>query len=185
MLIRTLLLLLLAPMMALAQPRFDLASTQTQLPKSVLPMRVQLALDLDPSLDTFAGDVRIHLRALQAVPAIVLHAKALEADSMTIARAGMRPRALRVRADEKALTWRLEPTDGRPITAGTCTRASNGKNNIRIRQHKTNALGHKLPSLRILSRILIHTMTSPHIGLIRKNITSTTASTIPSTLNEM
>jgi aminopeptidase N len=119
--IRLALLLLLAPLLALAQPRFDLATTQTRLPKTVLPSRVQLTLDLDPALDTFTGQVRIHLHAQQAVPAIVLHARALEADSAQIVRAGSRPRTLQVLADAKTQTWRLVPRDGRAIAAGAWT----------------------------------------------------------------
>jgi aminopeptidase N len=119
--IRLALLLLLAPLMALAQPRFDLATTQTRLPKTVLPSRVQLRLDLDPALDTFTGRVRIQLRAQQAVPAIVLHARALEADSAEIVGVGSRPRTLQVLADAKTQTWRLVPRDGRAIAAGAWT----------------------------------------------------------------
>ncbi len=123
--IRVLFLLLIAPIMALAQPRFDLATTTTRLPKTVLPSRVQLALDLDPALDTFAGRVSIQLRAQQAVPAIVLHARELEADTADIVRPGARPntrpRALTVLPDAKTQTWRLVPRDGRPIGAGTWT----------------------------------------------------------------
>jgi aminopeptidase N len=123
--IRILFLLLIAPIMALAQPRFDLATTTTRLPKTVLPSRVQLALELDPALDTFAGRVSIQLRARQAVPAIVLHARALEADAAEIVRPGTRPntqpRALKVTADAATQTWRLVPRDGRPIGAGAWT----------------------------------------------------------------
>jgi Peptidase family M1 domain/ERAP1-like C-terminal domain/Peptidase M1 N-terminal domain len=117
--------LLLAPILAFAQPRFSLSQTETRLPKTVLPSRVQLALDLDPASDTFSGDVRIQLRAQQAVPAIVLHAHALEADAAQLVRAGaakgVEPRKLRVSADDKTQTWRLEPVDGRPIAAGSWT----------------------------------------------------------------
>ena len=116
-----LLLLVIAPVVAFAQPRFDLATTQTRLPKVVLPTRVKLALELDPNRDAFTGQVRIQLRALQAVPAIVLHARALDADAAEIFRAGGRPRALEVLADAKAQTWRLVPKDGNPIDAGAWT----------------------------------------------------------------
>ncbi len=120
-----LVLALLAPLLAGAQPRFDLASTQTRLPKTVLPSHVQLALELDPALDTFAGHVRIRVRALQAVPSIVLHARDLQADAATLTRAGTvrgtRPRRLSVQAEPQTQTWRLVPVDGRPITAGHWT----------------------------------------------------------------
>lgn len=113
--------LLLFPLMALAQPRFELSSTETRLPKTVLPSRVQLALDLDPASDTFSGEMRMQLRATQAVPAIVLHAHKLEADAVQLVRAGAPARKLRVQADDKAQTWRLEPIDGRAIAAGNWT----------------------------------------------------------------
>jgi aminopeptidase N len=116
-----LLWLLLAPLAALAQPRFDLATTETRLPKTVLPSRVQVTLDVDPASDAFSGEVRIQLRALQAVPAIVLHARFLQADAAQLVRAGVRPRALRVQPDDATQTWRLQPVDGRPIAAGRWT----------------------------------------------------------------
>jgi aminopeptidase N len=123
--IRLLLLLLIAPIMALAQPRFDLATTTTRLPKTVLPSRVQLALELDPALDAFTGRVSIQLRAQQAVLAIVLHARELEAEAADIVRPGTRPnpqpRALKVTVEAASQTWRLEPRDGRPIGAGAWT----------------------------------------------------------------
>ncbi len=111
---------LLAPQWAAAQPRFDLATTPTRLPKTVLPSHVRLVLDLDPAADTFSGQVRMRLLALQAVPAIVLHAHHLQADAAVLARAGMR-RSLSVQADAATQTWRLVPTDGRPIAAGAWT----------------------------------------------------------------
>ena len=113
-----LLMPLLAPLWVLAQPRFDLASTQTRLPKTVLPSQVQLALDLDPASATFKGQVRMRLRALQAVPELVLHAHELQADVATLSRAGGRPRTLTVVADAETQTWRLRPTDLRPVAAG-------------------------------------------------------------------
>lgn len=116
---------LLAPLLllssAVAQPRFDLASTQTRLPKTVLPSHVHLALDLDPTATTFAGHVRMRLRALQTVPAIVLHARDLQADAASLLRPGSRPRPLSVVVDTQAQTWRLVPADGQPVAAGAWT----------------------------------------------------------------
>jgi aminopeptidase N len=127
------LLLLLAVQGATAQPRFDLKTTQTHLPKTVLPSHARLTLDLDPAADTFSGRVRIKVRALQVVPAIVLHARDLQADVATLVAAGtvartpagkparVLPRTLSVQADATTQTWRLVPTDGRPIAAGSWT----------------------------------------------------------------
>jgi aminopeptidase N len=100
-----------------AQPRFDLRSTQTRLPTTVLPSQVQLVLDVDPARDTFSGEVTIRLRARQAVPAIVLHAQGLQSDSAQL-RHGSTTRRLSVQPDEATATWRLTPQDGRPIAAG-------------------------------------------------------------------
>ncbi len=100
-----------------AQPRFDLLSTQTRLPSTVLPSRVQLVLDLDPDRDTFIGEVTIHLRARRAVPAIVLHAQGLQSDGAQL-RQGTTARSLGVQVDEATATWRLTPRDGRPIAPG-------------------------------------------------------------------
>lgn len=72
-------LLLLAAGPVTAQPRFDFERTATLLPKTVLPFRVQLRLDLDPAKPTFSGDVTITLRVRKPVPAIVLHARDLQA----------------------------------------------------------------------------------------------------------
>ena len=100
-----------------AQPRFDLPSTQTRLPTTVLPSQVQLVLDVDPDRDTFSGEVTIHLRARQAVAAIVLHAQGLQSDSAQL-RQGRTTRQLTVQPDEASATWRLTPQDGRPIASG-------------------------------------------------------------------
>jgi aminopeptidase N len=114
-------LLLMAPIVSMAQPLFDMAATTARLPKTVLPSRVQLALDLDPNSDTSSGQIRIQLRAQQTVSAIVLHALALEANSAQLVRAGTRPRSLQVLADTQTQTWRLVPSDGRAIEAGAWT----------------------------------------------------------------
>jgi hypothetical protein len=100
-----------------AQPRFDLRSTQTRLPTTVLPSQVQLVLDVDPDRDTFSGEVTIHLRARQVAPSIVLHAQGLQSDSAQL-RQGRTTRRLLVQPDEATATWRLTPEDGRPIAAG-------------------------------------------------------------------
>lgn len=113
--------LVLTSLPARAQARFDMAITQTHLPKTVLPSRVDLALDLDPEANNFAGQVRIRLRVLKPVPAIVLHAHELQADEATLVQAGGRSRALTVAVDAATQTWRLVPTDRRPVNAGAWT----------------------------------------------------------------
>jgi aminopeptidase N len=117
----TFLALLMVPFFALAQPRFDLASTQTRLPKTVLPSRVQLSLDVDPASDRFKGDVQIQLRTLQEVAHIDLHARQLQASSAELRQSGAQPRPLQVVEDTPAQTWRLTPSDGQPIAAGAWT----------------------------------------------------------------
>lgn len=113
--------LVLTSLPARAQARFDMAITQTHLPKTVLPSRVDLALDLDPEANNFAGQVRIRLRVLKPVPAIVLHAHELQAVEATLVQAGGRSRALTVAVDAATQTWRLVPTDRRPVSAGAWT----------------------------------------------------------------
>jgi aminopeptidase N len=115
------LLPVLASTPARAQPRFDLATTQTRLPKTALPSHVNLALDLDPASDTFSGRVSIRLRTLQAMPAIVLHAQALQADAAELAGTRTPARKLRVQPDAATQTWSLVPADGRPVAAGDWT----------------------------------------------------------------
>ena len=110
-------LLPLLPSLASAQPRFTLAETQTILPKDVLPLHVRLSLDLDPDQASFGGHVEMRLRVLRPVPAIVLHARELEAQSLTLLD-GRRARPLRLAADPEHHLWRLEPVDGLAIAAG-------------------------------------------------------------------
>jgi aminopeptidase N len=110
--------LLMAPFCAVAQPRFDLASTQTRLPKTVLPSHVQLSLDVDPAKDRFTGQMHMQLRAVQQVAHIELHARSLQASSAELRQAGAQPRPMRVVEDPPAQTWRLSPVDGTPIAAG-------------------------------------------------------------------
>jgi aminopeptidase N len=102
---------------ASAQPRYSFEQTRTLLPKTVVPSHYGLALQLDPARDRFDGEVTIRVRVSQAVPAIVLHARDLDAQQATLG-SGKAARALRVVADAKRHTWRLVPRDGRPIAAG-------------------------------------------------------------------
>jgi len=109
------------PLAASAQPRFDLRSTATVLPTTVMPSHVQLTLDLDPALDTFKGDVTIQLQARQRVAEIEVHAKDLQAAEAQLqdgARGRTRTRPLQVQVDAARGTWRLVPADGQPIAAG-------------------------------------------------------------------
>ncbi|WP_243651216.1 M1 family metallopeptidase [Rubrivivax gelatinosus] len=105
---------------ALAQPRFDFDRTPGTLPKTVLPSRYTITLDLDPAAERFSGQASIALRLRRAVPEIVLHAYTLQPRGATL-KAGGRDRALTVTADEATQTWRLVPADGRPLPAGTAT----------------------------------------------------------------
>ena len=52
---------------AAAQPRFDFDKTPGGLPKSVVPSRYALFLDLDPERDTFTGRVDIAIDVRQPV----------------------------------------------------------------------------------------------------------------------
>ncbi|MGC4078826.1 MAG: M1 family metallopeptidase [Rubrivivax sp.] len=105
---------------AVAQPRFDFDRTPGTLPKTVLPSRYAITLDLDPAAERFSGQGTITLRLRRTVPAIVLHAHTLQARSATL-RIGGHRRALTVQADEATQTWRLLPADGKPLPAGRAT----------------------------------------------------------------
>ena len=100
------------------QARFKFETTPGHLVKEVRPVRYRLALDLDPARSTFVGKVSIDLRVTAAQAAIELHAFELVADSASITQAGKADRSLRVVAQPDTQSWRLVPTDGRPIPAG-------------------------------------------------------------------
>jgi aminopeptidase N len=110
-------LLLGASVAAQAQPRYAFDDTRTVLPKTVVPSHYTLSLRMDPRREQFDGRAEIRLRARQRVPAIVLHARGLQAAKIEL-RSGAQRRTLRLKADAKTGTWRLTPTDGRPIAAG-------------------------------------------------------------------
>jgi len=100
-----------------AQPRFNFEATPGHLSKQVVPSRYALALDLDPALDNFSGQVAITVKVAQPAPAIELHANELKASRATLVSPGG-ARALNVIAQSDTQTWRLVPTDGTPIAAG-------------------------------------------------------------------
>ncbi|MBZ8139304.1 aminopeptidase [Rubrivivax gelatinosus] len=103
-----------------AQPRFDFDRTPGHLPKTVLPSRYTIALDLDPAAERFSGTATITLRLRETVPAILLHAYELNARSAMLHTGGV-DRRLVVQADSQAQTWRLVPEDGQPLAAGDAT----------------------------------------------------------------
>ncbi|HJV96941.1 MAG TPA: M1 family metallopeptidase, partial [Albitalea sp.] len=105
---------------ALAQARFDFATTPGRLAKQVVPSRYALEFDLDPARDTFGGRAAITLRVHAAVDSVTLHAHELKARGATLVGVGG-SRALRVTPDDKAMTWRLTPRDGKGIAAGEYT----------------------------------------------------------------
>ena len=102
---------------AQAQPRYAFDDTRTVLPKTVVPSHYTLSLRVDPRRQHFDGRAEIRVRARQRVPAIVVHARGLQANQTEL-RSGAQRRAMRLQADAKTGTWRLTPADGRPIAAG-------------------------------------------------------------------
>jgi aminopeptidase N len=110
-------LLATASWLAPAQARFDFEQTRTVLRKTVLPSHYALALQLDPARDRFDGRATITLAVREPVRAIVLHARGLEASRLQL-QTGAQRRTLKLSADKKQHTWRLVPTDGRPIARG-------------------------------------------------------------------
>lgn len=116
--------LLLGTGVAGAQPRFHLDQMPGHLSKDVVPTRVNLALDLDPTRDTFEGRIEIEVRVRAPVAAVELHAHELSAGEAWIAdetpkRAAADDRQpLDVRTDIEAQTWLLARRDGAPVAAG-------------------------------------------------------------------
>ncbi len=100
-----------------SQPRFAFDDTRTVLPKTVVPSHYALSLQLDPRREQFTGRAVIDVQTRQRVTAIVLHARGLKSQRVQLHSGGLR-RTLRVAADGRSGTWRLTPTDGRPIAAG-------------------------------------------------------------------
>jgi aminopeptidase N len=110
-------LLAFAAMAACAQARFDFQHTPTILPKTVVPSKVRLRLDLDPAQDRFAGEVAIDVAVREPVRSIVLHARELEAVQLAL-RTGSGTRALQLAASTVPDTWNLQPVDGGVIAPG-------------------------------------------------------------------
>ena len=100
-----------------APARFDFDSVPGRLPKEVQPTHVALTLTLDPALPRFGGEATITLRVRKPVPALLLHAHELDAESAVLLGAGGE-RRLTVVPDAQAQTWRLVPVDGQGIAAG-------------------------------------------------------------------
>ena len=100
---------------AAAQPRFAFDATPGQLSKDVVPGEYQLALDLDPAKDTFAGVADIAIDVRRPVDAIVLNAFELTAGEITLTGAGG-TRPMTAAADNDKRQWRI--ADGRRIEAG-------------------------------------------------------------------
>ncbi|HEU5297261.1 MAG TPA: M1 family metallopeptidase, partial [Burkholderiaceae bacterium] len=103
---------------ASAQERFRFDATPGRLSKDAIPVHYKLAFDLDPERDTFDGRAEIELRVRRPSAAIELHAHELQAASAQLV-SGQRRRGLTVTANAEAQTWRLAPSDGTPIAAGT------------------------------------------------------------------
>ena len=102
---------------ATAQARFDFDSTPGNLPKSVVPSRYALSLDLDPASDSFTGRADIAIEVRQTVRAVVLHARNLQASRIEL-RQGDHTRSLQVSPGPIQQSWSLEPADAAPITPG-------------------------------------------------------------------
>ena len=116
--------LLLGTGVAEAQPRFRFDQMPGHLSKDVAPVRLDLALDLDPKRDSFEGRIEIEVRVRAPVAGIELHAHELSAgeawiDGGTSKRAAAGDRQpMDVRIDTAAQTWLLARRDGAPVAAG-------------------------------------------------------------------
>ena len=103
-----------------AQGRFDFDTAPGNLPKTVVPVRYVLALDLDPARDGFTGRADIVIDVRQPVQAVVLHARHLTASRTELTHDG-RTRSLRVGPGPIEQSWALAPTDAMPIAPGRYT----------------------------------------------------------------
>ena len=93
---------------AAAQACFDFDSTPGNLPKSVVPSRYALSLDLDPARHSFTGRADIAIEVRQTVRAVVLHARNLKASRVEL-RQGDHTRSLQVSPGPIQQSWSLEP----------------------------------------------------------------------------
>jgi aminopeptidase N len=105
---------------AAAQGRFDFNTAPGNLPKTVVPVRYGLALDVDPERDGFTGRADIVIDVRQAVKAVMLHAHNLTASRTELIRDG-RTRSLTVGPGPIDRSWALAPTDAMPIPPGRYT----------------------------------------------------------------
>ncbi len=105
-----------------AQNRFDFDTTPGNLPKTVVPVRYRLQLDLDSALDTFKGRASIDIEVREAVPTIVLHARDLQARRVELQQ-GSTVRTLRPANGAIGQSWSLTPDDAAPIPPGLYTLA--------------------------------------------------------------
>jgi aminopeptidase N len=106
--------------LAAAQGRFDFDTAPGNLPKTVVPVRYALMLDLDPARDGFTGRADIVIDVRQPVQAVVLHARHLTASRTELAHDG-RTRSLRLGPGPIEQSWALAPTDAMPIVPGRYT----------------------------------------------------------------
>lgn len=92
-------------------------AVQAALPEGAAPERVALRLDLDPAAADFSGEATISLRVTKRLPALVLHARQLQATALRLEGPGGR-HPLVLKADESHDTWTLTRADGKPIAPG-------------------------------------------------------------------
>jgi len=105
---------------AAPQPRFDFDTTPGNLPKTVVPARYALELDLDPARDGFTGRADILVDVRQAVQAVVLHAHNLKATRAELRHDGP-TRGLEVAPGPIRQSWALAPSDAMSILPGRYT----------------------------------------------------------------
>ena len=105
---------------ALAQARFSFDQAPGNLPKTVLPSRYRLTLDLDPARDGFSGRAEIDIEVRQPATAVVLHARGLVASRTELLQGGS-ARRLTLAAGPFENSWSLTPDDSAPVAPGRYT----------------------------------------------------------------
>jgi aminopeptidase N len=101
-----------------AAARFSFDTTPGRLPKDVVPSHYALEFDLDPQRDAFSASAEIVLKIARPVEAIVLNARSLSANTVTLVDAAGAARPLSVASDENTQQWRLRTEPAAMLAAG-------------------------------------------------------------------
>ncbi|MEO5735743.1 MAG: M1 family metallopeptidase [Rubrivivax sp.] len=114
---------------AFAQDRFDFDRTPGNLPKTVVPVRYALQLDLDPADSIFMGVATIEIDVREPASTIVLHSRDLH-HGMSELRQGATVRGLSPTPGPFPQTLAFTPDDAAPIAPGRYTLVLQYRGNV-------------------------------------------------------